>query len=64
MVPFLAWFTENSQSHRQKLKISRGLIMNAAELFIICLENEGVEYISGISDEENLNAMDAIGITK
>ena len=34
--------------------------MNAAELFIACLENEGVEYIFGIPGEENLHVMDAL----
>ena len=31
----------------------------AAELFVRCLENEGVERIFGIPGEENLNVMDA-----
>ena len=34
--------------------------MKAAELFIKCLENEGVEYIFGIPGEENLALMDAL----
>jgi len=34
--------------------------MTAAELFIRCLENEGVEYIFGIPGEENLAIMDAL----
>lgn len=34
--------------------------MNAAELFVQCLENEGVEYIFGIPGEENLDLMDAL----
>lgn len=34
--------------------------MNAAQLFIRCLENEGVEYIFGIPGEENLAVMDAL----
>ncbi len=38
--------------------------MNAAELFIQCLENEGVEYIFGIPGEENLNVMDALRDSK
>ncbi len=32
----------------------------AAELFVKCLENEGVEYIFGIPGEENLYIMDAL----
>ena len=32
----------------------------AAELFVRCLENEGVERIFGIPGEENLNVMDAL----
>jgi acetolactate synthase-1/2/3 large subunit len=34
--------------------------MKTAELFIRCLENEGVEYIFGIPGEENLALMDAL----
>jgi acetolactate synthase-1/2/3 large subunit len=34
--------------------------MRAAELFVRCLENEGVEYIFGIPGEENLDLMDAL----
>jgi len=34
--------------------------VNAAELFVRCLENEGVEYIFGIPGEENLGLMDAL----
>ena len=34
--------------------------MKAAELFIRCLENEGVQYIFGIPGEENLDVMDAL----
>jgi acetolactate synthase-1/2/3 large subunit len=34
--------------------------MKAAELFVRCLENEGVEYIFGIPGEENLAMMDAL----
>jgi len=34
--------------------------MKAAELFVKCLENEGVEVIFGIPGEENLDIMDAL----
>jgi acetolactate synthase-1/2/3 large subunit len=34
--------------------------MKASELFVRCLENEGVEYIFGIPGEENLAVMDAL----
>ena len=34
--------------------------MKAAELFVQCLENEGVAYIFGIPGEENLDVMDAL----
>src|SRR4030095_11315559 len=34
--------------------------MKAAELFVKCLENEGVEYIFGIPGEENIDIMDAL----
>ncbi len=35
-------------------------MMKAAELFVRCLENEGIEYIFGIPGEENLDVMDAL----
>ena len=34
--------------------------MRAAELFVRCLENEGVELIFGIPGEENIDVMDAL----
>ncbi len=34
--------------------------MNAAQLFVKCLESEGVEFIFGIPGEENLAIMDAL----
>ncbi len=34
--------------------------MNAAELFVRCLENEDVDYIFGIPGEENIDMMDAL----
>ncbi|NOX27025.1 MAG: acetolactate synthase large subunit [Gammaproteobacteria bacterium] len=34
--------------------------MKAVELFVHCLENEGVEYIFGIPGEENLDLMDTL----
>ncbi len=34
--------------------------MTAAELFVKCLENEGVEYIFGVPGEENLDMMNAL----
>jgi acetolactate synthase-1/2/3 large subunit len=34
--------------------------MNAAQLLVRCLENEGVEYIFGVPGEENLEMMDAL----
>lgn len=34
--------------------------MKASELFVQCLENEGVEYIFGIPGEENIDVMDAL----
>ncbi len=34
--------------------------MNAAQLLVKCLENEGVEYIFGIPGEENIAVMDAL----
>jgi len=34
--------------------------MTAAQLFVKCLENEGVEYIFGVPGEENIDVMDAL----
>jgi acetolactate synthase-1/2/3 large subunit len=34
--------------------------LNAAQLLVKCLENEGVEYIFGVPGEENLDLMDAL----
>ena len=34
--------------------------MKAAELFVKCLENEGVEYIFGVRGEENVDILDAL----
>ncbi|VAX18989.1 2-oxoglutarate decarboxylase, partial [hydrothermal vent metagenome] len=34
--------------------------MKVAELFVKCLENEGIEAIFGIPGEENLDVMDAL----
>ena len=34
--------------------------MKTSELFVRCLENEGVEYIFGIPGEENIDVMDAL----
>ena len=34
--------------------------MKASQLFIKCLENEGIKYIFGIPGEENLDVMDAL----
>ncbi|MEO9256283.1 MAG: acetolactate synthase large subunit [Tepidiformaceae bacterium] len=38
--------------------------MNVSELFVRCLENEGVQYIFGIPGEENLDLMDALSDSK
>ena len=34
--------------------------MKASELFVRCLENEGIDAIYGIPGEENLDVMDAL----
>ncbi|MEP6776140.1 MAG: thiamine pyrophosphate-binding protein, partial [Chloroflexota bacterium] len=34
--------------------------MNAAELLVRCLENEGVKYVFGVPGEEILNLLDAL----
>lgn len=38
--------------------------MKASDLFVKCLENEGVEYIFGIPGEENLDVMDSMIASK
>ncbi|MEX0781221.1 MAG: acetolactate synthase large subunit [Dehalococcoidia bacterium] len=38
--------------------------MNVSELFVRCLENEGVEYVFGIPGEETLHLMDALSESK
>lgn len=40
--------------------VFRSLSVQAAKLFVECLENEGVEYIFGIPGEEILDLMDAL----
>jgi acetolactate synthase-1/2/3 large subunit len=35
------------------------LPMNAAQFFVMCLENEGVKYVFGIPGEENIHMIDA-----
>ena len=35
-------------------------LMNASELLVRCLEAEGVEFIFGISGEENIDVIDAL----
>lgn len=42
------------------LRLKESHDMKAAELFVKCLENEGVEFIFGIPGEENLAVMDAL----
>ena len=42
------------------LKQEMEIKMKASDLFVRCLENEGVEYIFGISGEENLDVMDSM----
>ena len=34
--------------------------MKAAELFVRCLEHEGVKFLFGLPGEENLDVMDAM----
>ena len=34
--------------------------MKASDLFVKCLENEGVRYIFGVPGEENLDVMEAL----
>ncbi|MEM7314080.1 MAG: acetolactate synthase large subunit, partial [Planctomycetota bacterium] len=38
--------------------------MKASDLFVKCLENEGVEYIFGIPGEENLDLLDSLSRSK
>jgi acetolactate synthase-1/2/3 large subunit len=42
------------------LGLTPGNDRKAAELFVQCLENEGVEYIFGVPGEENVDIMDAL----
>ncbi len=37
-----------------------GNVMKASELFVNCLENEGVQYIFGLPGEENMDLLDAL----
>ena len=39
---------------------SSGLTTKASDLFIQCLEEEGVEYIFGVPGEENLDLLDSL----
>ena len=34
--------------------------MKASDLFVACLENEGVEYIFGVPGEENLDFLESM----
>ena len=36
------------------------LVMKASDLFVKCLEAEGVEYIFGVPGEENLDFLDSM----
>jgi acetolactate synthase I/II/III large subunit len=38
--------------------------VNVSELFVRCLENEGVRYIFGLPGEENLDLLDALSISE
>ena len=38
--------------------------MKASDLFVKCLENEGVEYIFGLPGEENLHLLESIRKSK
>lgn len=38
--------------------------MKASDLFVLCLENEGVEYIFGVPGEENLDLLDSLSRSK
>ena len=44
----------------QAARIPREDLVRAAELFVKCLENEGVEFMFGIPGEENIDIMDAL----
>ena len=40
--------------------LARGFGLKASDLFVRCLENEGVEYIFGIPGEENLDFLNSL----
>jgi len=41
------------------VKLSKPL-QKASDVFVKCLENEGVEYIFGVPGEENIDMLDAL----
>ncbi len=46
------------------LQREKGDTMKASDLFIQCLEQEGVEYMFGVPGEENLDLLDSLGKSK
>ena len=54
------WNPANRPATRADSNRVAAIPMNASELFVRCLENEGVEYVYGIPGEENLALMDAL----
>ena len=53
-------FVGNLPKLKKNLNIIWRENMNASDLFIKALENEGVEYIFGIPGEENLDLLEAL----
>jgi acetolactate synthase-1/2/3 large subunit len=51
---------KKAQTHNNDKPVTEDEHMKASDLFVKCLENEGVEYIFGIPGEENLDVMDSL----
>ena len=59
MTPFFLepYFSSFPGNRELKIALERGGGMKASDLFVKCLENEGVEYIFGLPGEENADVM-------
>src|SRR6476469_10496353 len=57
-----SWITSYSHSHTDRFKADNK--MKAADLFIKCLEAEGVEYIFGLPGEENADLIMSLADSK
>ncbi len=57
-----SWITSYSHSHTDRFKVDNK--MKASDLFIKCLEAEGVEYIFGLPGEENADLIMSLADSK